>query len=211
MSLFEGRDDKSGVSSPDTLVKGTRALAEHFGVDIRTAQRWVKDPSFPQMISGRRWDLVQVQAWLDARDGKPPASSTGAGDPRQPGLMEPKKAPEEESSAPVRGKDAEDARLKKVTADLKELEYKQRLGEMMPRQEVRMMFIARILATKQGLLTLSRKLPPQLIHCQSEREMEIIIARAMRELLEEFSRPLPGNLGEGEDPAAEPEEPDGQN
>ena len=164
-----------------TIVRGTQAVADHFGVKRRTVQRWAKDPTFPR-FPGRRFDLVQIQIWLDLRDGRPstpPASGPG---PRQPELTE------------ERGKNFQDERLKRHKADLAEIEVKQRRGELVKRLEVQQLFIARIMAVKQGLLNLSRSLPPLLIHCQTEREMEILIARVVRELLEEFSRPLPQSL-----------------
>ena len=71
------------------------------------------------------------------------------------------------------------------------MDLRQRRGELVERQEVEQLFISRIMAVKQGLLNLPRGLPPQLIHCKEEREMEGIIARVVRELLESFSRPLP--------------------
>jgi len=92
------------------------------------------------------------------------------------------------------GKNYQEERLKRHKADLAEMEVKQRRGELVERREVEQLFVARIMAVKQGLMNLSRALPPQLIHCQEEREMEIIIIRVVRELLEEFSRPLPAAM-----------------
>ena len=92
-------------------------------------------------------------------------------------------------------KDYWDMRGKKAQAQKRELDLRQRRGELVERREVEQLFIARIMAVKQGLLNLSRGLPPQLRQCRDEREMEGIIARAVRDLLESFSRPLPENLG----------------
>jgi phage terminase Nu1 subunit (DNA packaging protein) len=170
----------------ESIVKGIPQVAAHFAKSERQVRRWRRQ-GMP-CLSGGRFDLLQVQAWLDSRQGMPGPTPGGGhqADPRQPELRE------------QRGKDFQDERLKKAKADLAEMEVRQRRGELVERGEVEQLFVARIMAVKQALLTLSRGLPPQLIHCREEREMEVIIARTARELLETFSRPLPENLGAGE-------------
>lgn len=165
----------------DSIVKGLKAVAAHFGVSVRTAQRWARSPDFPR-LPGKRFELLQVLSWRDSKDGKTPSVRARSGDPRQPDLPE------------SMGKNYQEERLKRHKADLAEMEVKQRRGELVERREVEQLFVARIMAVKQGLMNLSRALPPQLIHCQEEREMEIIIIRVVRELLEEFSRPLPAAM-----------------
>jgi hypothetical protein len=137
-------------------------------------------------LSKRRFDRQQIQAWLDRKDGqaaKPAA--TLLGDPRQPELTL-------ES-----GKDFWDGQNKKFQAQRRELDLRQRRGELVERSEVEQLFVARIMAVKQGLLILSRALPPQLATCSHEREMEPIIYRAVHNLLEAFARPLPESLVAG--------------
>jgi phage terminase Nu1 subunit (DNA packaging protein) len=170
------------MSQADSIVKGLKAVAEHFGKSLRQVQRWVRDPSFPR-LSGRRFDLHQIQAWLDHRDGRPAGGKAlGEGHAQQPEL-------------PVqRGKDFEDARMKKARADLLELDLRQRRGELVERTEVEQLFVVRIMAVKQGLLNLARSLPPQLIHCLDERDMEEIIMQSVRTLLDDYSRTLPKHL-----------------
>jgi len=92
-------------------------------------------------------------------------------------------------------KDYWDMRGKKAQAQERELNLRRKQRELVARAEVEQLFIARIMAVKQGLLNFSRGLPPQLIHCKEEREMEVVIARAVRDLLESFSRPLPETIG----------------
>jgi len=181
------------MSQEDTIVKGLKAVAAHFGKSLRQVQRWALAPDFPR-LSGRRFDLFQIKEWLDLKDGKPPARARYEGDLGQPFLP-----------AEPRGKEAQEARLKKISADIKELELKKMQGEVVERRQVEQMFVSRILAVKQGLLALSRSLPPQLINCESECEIEIIISRVVRGLLEEFSRPLPSHLAGSGSPHIEPE------
>jgi hypothetical protein len=95
------------------------------------------------------------------------------------------------------GKDFWDGQNKKFQAQRRELELRHRRGELVERKEVEQLFVARIMAVKQGLLILARALPPQLAACSSEREMEPIIHRAVRNLLEAFARPLPETIGAG--------------
>lgn len=70
------------------------------------------------------------------------------------------------------------------------MDLRQCRGELVERQEVEQLFISRIMPVKQGLLNLSRGLPPQLIHCKEEREMEAVIHQAVRAFIEPHSRPL---------------------
>ncbi len=181
---FIGKHDMSDMAPGDSIVRGLKAVAAHFGKSLRQAQRWARAPGFPR-LSGRRFDLLQIQAWLDERQGIPPAvsSSSHQADPRQPVL------PEEQ------GKDFWDKQGKKFQAQMRELELRQRRGELVERREVEAMFVDRIMAVKQGLLSLPRALPPQLEHCRDAREMEELIARSVHNLLELFSRPLPEKIG----------------
>lgn len=136
-------------------------------------------------LSKRRFDRQQIQTWLDRKDGQAPPAIVLMGDHFQPTL-------------PVQsGKDFWDAQNKKFQAQRRELDLKKRRGELVERREVDQLFVARIMAVKQGLLILPRALPPQLATCSHEREMEPIIRRAVQDLLETFARPLPENLGAG--------------
>jgi phage terminase Nu1 subunit (DNA packaging protein) len=171
------------MAHEDTIVRGTVQVALHFGVSRRTVQRWCKAPTFPK-LSGRRFDLLQIRAWLDAKDGREPAAPAGR-DPRQPEL-------------PVsRGKDFQEERLKRAQADLKEMEVRQRRGELVELRVVEQLFVDRIMTVRQGLASLSRSLPPLLATCGNEREMEVVIADRVWKLQEEFARPLPENVGGG--------------
>jgi phage terminase Nu1 subunit (DNA packaging protein) len=168
----------------DSIIVGQKAVAEVFEVTERTVRNWIK-AGMPR-LSKRRFDRQQIQAWLDRRDGQVVARPAGLlGDPRQPELTL-------ES-----GKDFWDGQNKKFQAQRRELELRHRRGELVELAAVEQLFVARIMAVKQGLLILARALPPQLATCSHEREMEPIIHRAVRNLLEDFARPLPENIGAG--------------
>ena len=176
------------MSPEDSIVRGLQAVADHFEVSLRSVQRWATDPTFPK-LSGRRFDLLQVQAWLDARDGKAPAARGGhLSDAQQPFLPEASK-----------GKDLEEARLKKLNADIKELELKKMQGELIYRAEVEAMLAPRAMAYRQGIVAiqtvapeigLQYNLPPEAV-----RAIARLIAQRGREVLANVLRPL--TLGTG--------------
>lgn len=175
------------VNKVDTIVTGTEAVAQHFGVTKRSVYRWLRE-GMPR-LSQKRFDLLQIQEWLERRKGiiRPgPEPGRGYHDPRQLSFAD---------QAAASGKSFHDERLKKAKADLAEMEVKQRRGELVAKKDIYHHFVGRITVVKQGLLSLARSLPPRLIHCKTEREMEVIITMAVRELLENFSRPLPERLG----------------
>jgi len=171
------------MASEDTIVKGTKAVATHFEVSRRTVQRWSGDPSFPK-LPGRRFDLVQIQVWLDLRDGRPPAPPQ-----RGTGLQQPDLTVE-------RGKDFQDERLKRAKADLAEMAVRQRRGELVEWAKVEEFNERKILDVKQRLLILAQSLPPQLVNLH-EREMVPIITRAVLDVLKGFAQPMPESLRGG--------------
>ncbi len=182
--LLDHKDsvDMSGI------VKGKKALALHFGKSERQMRRWVKDPTFPK-LSGGRFDLLQVQAWLDLRDGKPRAA-TRAADPRQPELPTGK-----EQHPPARGKEAEETRLKKVSADIKELELRKLQGELIALVEVEALLAPRAMAYRQGIVGLRRTAPPMIaarlgLPAEAMRIIEDILGRVGAEILANVLRAL---------------------
>lgn len=183
LGLLEKKLQASSREADDTgIVDSMDRVRRHFGKSLRQVQRWARQ-GMP-ILSGGRYDLGQIEAWRRLKKGgRGPAA---AGDPR--GQGQPDLVAEGD-------KDYWDMRQKRAQARQRELDLRRKQGELVERSEVEALFIARIMAVKQGLLNFSRGLPPQLIHCREEREMEVIIARAIRELLESFSRPLPETIG----------------
>jgi len=162
----------------ETIVKGKKPVAEHFGITPRQVLNWEKQ-GMPR-LGGRRYDLVQIQLWRDQKQGIIPSRSPGgAGDPRQGFLT------------PQQGKDFQEERLKKAKAELIEMDVRLRRGELVELKKVETLFVARVIEVKTGLLSLPRSLPPELTACKNEREMEVVIFRRVRALLEAYSRQLP--------------------
>lgn len=87
-----------------------------------------------------------------------------------------------------------DKESKKYQARLRELDYRKRLGELIERVRVEDEFVARVHAVKKALIALERALPPDLIACRTEREMSEVIRKSVRNVLENFARPLPKEI-----------------
>jgi len=176
--LKGSEESASADNSAATVVDSMDRVAKHFGKSLRQVQRWAKK-GMPT-LSGGRYDLMQIEIWRRLQKG---GRGPEAPDSRQQTLIG------------EGDKDFQDMRAKRAMANLRDLEYRVRLGEVVERKEVEQLFVARISAVKQGLLALARSLPPQLTHCQNEWDMEQCILRSVRELLEDFSRPLPEKIG----------------
>ena len=82
----------------------------------------------------------------------------------------------------------EERRLKvQVDRKLKELTYLVETKNLIPRDEILSMFLARIQMVKQGLLSFCRILPPMLVG-KDAREMADILKMQTRQLLERYSQ-----------------------
>lgn len=168
----------------DSIVVGLEAVAEHFGKSVRQVQRWQAE-GMPR-LSKKRYDLLQIGEWLEKRKSVVrPGPRSGYQDPKQLTFMDQTGG----------DKDFHEQRLKRAKADEAEMKVKQLRSELLEKEKVDDYVVSIHTALKQGLLTFQRALPPQLIHCQTEREMEQIIGAACRELLTAWSRPLPEDLG----------------
>ena len=174
--------EKSGL--PPTIVENLEAVAAYFGKSVRQVYRWQKMKDFPPPLSGGHYDLMQIQAWLDKRSGLRRSKSRK------------NNQSDTENIEDVEGKDFWDKENKRFQAKMRELEYLRRRGELVELADVQKFFVARILAVKQGLLSLPRSLPPLLTNLTSEREIEAVVRRMVLELLEKFSQPLPDTFEE---------------
>ena len=165
----------------DRIVSNINEVVAHTGKSRRTIFRWIK-AGMPVLPDGAGYDLDQIDAWIQRRDGI-------AAPQQQDSIAATRKS---EPGAPTinDGKDYWDCQNKKHQAKLRELEYQKRRGELIERRAVEDMLVARVHTVKAGLLTLERSLPPQLVHCKSEREMAGAIRKAIRGLLEGYAKPI---------------------
>lgn len=177
------------------IVGSIDELARHFGKSARSIQRWVKD-GMPRLPDGR-FDLLAVTAWRRRRKGSDP---TVQGHPQDgpaamDGSVNPPATQGQDSGtdqpSAYDDKDYWDKISKKEQALKRQMERKKLEGELVERKLLEDMFIARILEVKTLLLSFERLLPPELIHCRTDRDMSEVIRKFTRRALSQFSRPLP--------------------
>lgn len=181
----------------ETIVKVKPSVALHFGVSDRTVRRWWNDPTFPK-LSGRRFDLTQIQTWLDAKDGRAPAVPGRLGDARQPDLPA------------QRGKDYQEERFKRIKADREELALRRDRGELIEVAGLEALLAPRAMAYRQGMISFEQLLAPKLAAAlglppESMRVMNAVIHEVAHEVLSNVLRALTLPAGQtlqwGEAPA----------
>jgi hypothetical protein len=168
------------------IIDNVEELAKHFGASTRTIYRWIK-AGMPVLADGR-FDALVITAWRRGKKGEVISAPDNIA-PSTAGVNIP--AP---TANPADNKDFWDKENKKHQAQMRELDLRKRRGELVEANKIQDLFVARIAAVKKGLIAFERTLVPDLIICRSEREMSMVIRKAVRELLEEFSRPLPHNI-----------------
>ena len=188
----------------DRVVDTIEEVAAHVGKSMRSVYRWLK-AGLPMLPDGR-YDLDAVDAWVRMRRGLPVSTLSAASRPAPESEtpLAPSAAPQPRSESPPPpfafdastegGKDYWDKESKKHQARLRELEYGKRRGELIERRLVEDLFVQRVLAVRQGLVSLVRSLPPDLVNCRDEREMASVIEHRVRGLLDAYSRELPAGI-----------------
>ena len=154
---LKGKTEERPETASDSIVDSLEKVAAHFKRFLRTVQRWAYKSGMPS-LSGGRYDLIQIRAWRDQQQGVRGPGRPGEQELRQWNL------PEES------GKDFWDKEGKKYQALARQLEYRNRLGELVERSEVEALFAARAMAFKISMLGFARILPPLLLYCTNERE-----------------------------------------
>lgn len=151
-------------------VSGIQAIADFFQVSTKTIRNWRNDgaPIPKKYIDA---DLGDIQLWR--------AKYTKAGYGRQRDFYSP---------PTVEDKEYHELRKIRAEADRKERENRERLGELVEAAEVTKKINVIHMELKRGLEAYERALPPRVIHCSTEREIEMIIKAANRALLEAWSR-----------------------
>lgn len=110
-------------------------VAKAFGVSQRTVHRWVSE-GMPRAEEGG-YDIVEIQAWRSMRGAQH------------------KDDGEDE-------KTQWDIKYRQMKALLAEIEYKKRIGDLIPKEEVEAGMIYEITAIKMQFLSLPQRLAPQL-------------------------------------------------
>jgi phage terminase Nu1 subunit (DNA packaging protein) len=170
-----------------TEVYGVEAVAKHLGVTVRTVQLWVKK-GMPK--SGKRYDLVACELWH--RQDQERAGSA--------------EDPDAEAQEEGGSKAFWTRREIKARAETKELELRQRQGELVELVEVEQLFATRAAVYKQAVLGLEPFILA-LLPDEDRRVKAGEVRRRLREAVESVTRPLPEkfSIAESVADAAAPE------
>ena len=152
----------------------TQSIAEAFGITRRSVQRWIaRGAPAPPTTRG------ELEAWLATRRGAEPAAKL--------------EAPVElEGDLPVAGGGGDDERkwsttYRRAKALHAVLDLQVKRGELVKRDEVRDLFVARVTEVRGALLVLPRRIAARFapkIRDKLRRELEL----AIREILTQYSR-----------------------
>jgi phage terminase Nu1 subunit (DNA packaging protein) len=145
------------------MIYDTPTVADFFGVSSRALQLWGQ-AGCPKAGRGR-WDLRAVFNWYIQNIVQDRIES-GADD--------------------VAMKEAK-LRYWNEKATFEEIRNKKELGELMPKAEIAVEWVARVIEVKNGLMGLAYRLPP-LISGKADRDVRDIVKLNVRQLLENFSR-----------------------
>ena len=79
-----------------------------------------------------------------------------------------------------------DEEYRKRKAQLMELQYKEAVGDLLPKEEVEKGQVARIMAVKRAFLALPRSAAPQLVGLEP-REIEAFLTERVRDIITRFA------------------------
>jgi hypothetical protein len=158
-------EDDSGASGMPENGSGEYAstlklAAAALGITFRAVERYAAAAGLEK--GARGWPLAPLRAIRDARRSELARTPDGAR------LL------------------AARADERTAKARLAELEFRIRSGDFIPRDEMKARDITRIAIVKRGLFAFARSLPPRL-EGLTQKEMELVITRAVRDLLTRFA------------------------
>lgn len=149
-----------GKSLPPGVVDTQEKVARHFGVSVRTVQYWCRDGA-PKTQEG--WfNLQDIKKWRDEKEQQ----NRG---PRDTEKVEWEK------------------RKLKAQAELAEMELKRQREELIPKADVEVQWVQRIQEVKKALMSLPRRLAPQVAGLDVKEAQRVIETRVI-EILEGFAR-----------------------
>lgn len=148
-----------GTELPAGVVETQEDLARAFKVNVRTVQRWTRE-GMPKTEEGF-YDITEIQAWRLLKDSHVADSDLD--------------------------KDKWDTKFRQMKALLAEMEYKKRLGELVTREEVEEGRVQRILAVKKALLSLPRRVAPQVAGLDV-RSAQAVLEKRIHEIIDNFAK-----------------------
>ena len=148
-----------GTELPAGVVETQDQVAKAFKVSVRTVQNWVRD-GMPKTPEGF-YDIIEVQAWRLLKNNQVAGGDTD--------------------------KEKWDTKFRQMKALLAEMEYKQRLGELVTLEEVEEGRVQRILAVKKALLSLPRRVAPQVVGLDI-RSTQSVLEKRINEIIDNFAK-----------------------
>lgn len=136
------------------------AVARSLGVSTRTVQYWARD-GMPVNSDGT-YDILKIQEWRMKKQGHGKKSDLSK-------------------------KDQADLRFRTAKANLAEMDYKKKMGQLLDKDDVEAGRVERVIVLKKKLLDMPRQLAPQLVGQEIVKIEEILNLR-IREAIEEFSQ-----------------------
>lgn len=147
-------------SLPAGVVSTQLEVARILNVSVRTVSNWIVE-EMPVMPDGN-YNLSDIQQWRANR--KMGNKQTGG---------------EKEDLS-------WDQQFRKNKALLAEIEYKKKIGELLPREEVEAGRVQRIMEVKTALISLPQILAPQLVGLEP-REIQVILTGAIENIINRFA------------------------
>jgi len=143
------------------------ALGAEFGASTYTMAHW-RTNGAPMERTAHGYAVEPLRAWV--RENRE--------------LVDRRRKPQD-TEAIDREYDAAKALQKRYQARLARLEYRHRVGELISKEEMKSRDVARIVAVKRGLLSLPKSVAHEIVG-RDPREVEVILTRKVRDLLERF-------------------------
>lgn len=141
------------------IVENQEQVAKAFGVSARTVRHWIKD-NMPVTKDGR-YDLKEIQAWRFIKGKR-------------------------RDSGQKKNLDNWEAKYREFKAKTAEIEYRKKLGELIPRADVERGLVQIIIAVKRAFLALPRAMAPQLMGLEP-RQIEALLNVRIKEIIKMFS------------------------
>lgn len=143
---------------PPGIVENQDQVAKAFGISARTVRHWIKD-GMPVTKEGR-YDVKEIQAWR---------------------FIHAKKRGNQKKN-----QENWEAKYREFKAKTAEIEYRKRLGELIPRTDVEKGLVQIIIAVKRAFLALPRAMAPQLMGLEP-RQIEALLTVRIKEIIKMFS------------------------
>lgn len=156
--MVEKTSDEEKSLSPG-IIKTQEDLAKALKTTTRTIRRYVRD-GMPRTKLGY-YDLAEIQKWcLEKNKG--------------------------DSKPDKKNANEWDVEYRKTKALLADLQYREAIGELLPKEEVEKGRVARVLAIKRAFLALPRAVAPQLVGLEP-REIEAFLMERVRDMITRFA------------------------